>query len=227
MTGAEVVTDQKVTRAPALDNPEELLEPADPRGPRPRGRRPGSSDTRQKIADSAQHLFAECGYDAVSVRSIALAADVDPAMVLYFFGSKRELFESLVQLPVAPSVTLEMLAPGVDGLGRRIARFVVDHLSTCDGREKIVSLLRTAGTDAEAAQVLRERYLRELLEPLAAALHTDRPELRAALCSSQLVGLAVARHVIGLPALVDTEPDTLVEIYGATLQHYLTGPLSP
>lgn len=210
---------------PALDTAERRPEREDLPEQRPRGRRPGTSDTRKKIADAAQHLFAEGGYDAVSVRSIAVAADVDPAMILYFFGSKRQLFESLVQLPVAPAVALEMLAEGVDGLGYRIARFVVDHLGTSDHRERIVSLLRTAGTDADAAQVLRERYLRELLEPLAAGLHTDRPELRAALCSSQLVGLAVARHVVGLPALLETEQDTLVEIYGATLQHYLTGTL--
>lgn len=222
-TEASVVIGQAVP--PAVAASDRRPEPASLAEHRPRGRRPGLSDTRAKIAASAQHLFAKGGYDAVSVRSIAVAADVDPAMVLYFFGSKRELFASLVQLPFAPAVAVEMLAGGVDGLGYRIARFVVDHLGTSDDRERVVSLLRTAGTDVEAAQVLRERYLRELLEPLAAALHSDRPELRAALCSSQLVGLAVARHVLGLPALLDAEQDVLVEIYGATLQHYLTGSL--
>jgi AcrR family transcriptional regulator len=225
VTPEQAVVDQGVPPTLDLDLVDDGPEPDDLPEHRRRGRRRGTTDTRARIAAAAQHLFADRGYDAVSVRSIADAAEVDPAMVLYFFGSKRDLFVSLVQLPVAPAVALEMLAGGVDDLGYRIARFVVDHMSTCDKREKVLSLLRTAGTDVEAAQVLRERYLREMLEPLAAALHTDRPELRAALCSSQLLGLTVARHVVGLPALEEADPDTLAEIVGATLQHYLTGPL--
>lgn len=49
-------------------------------------------DRRQDILESAEHLFAEHGYAAVSVRDIAARAGVPVALVGYYFGRKRELF---------------------------------------------------------------------------------------------------------------------------------------
>ena len=49
---------------------------------------------RTRILDAAEKLFAEHGYDGVTLRAIAREADVDVALANYHFGRKHELFEA-------------------------------------------------------------------------------------------------------------------------------------
>jgi len=71
--------------------------------PRRTGRRPGPNQTRPAILRAARAAFADRGYDAVSIRSVARDAGVDPALVHRFYGSKEALFIAAMELPVAPS----------------------------------------------------------------------------------------------------------------------------
>jgi AcrR family transcriptional regulator len=66
--------------------------------PKPVGRPVGrsSEDTRLMILDQAEHLFADGGYDGTSIRDIAARAGVQAAVVGYHFGSKEELFDTVV-----------------------------------------------------------------------------------------------------------------------------------
>ena len=67
------------------------------------GRRPGrpesvaqaKEETRETILDAAEQLFAKFGHAATSFRDIALAASVNPALISYYFGSKRVLYEEV------------------------------------------------------------------------------------------------------------------------------------
>jgi AcrR family transcriptional regulator len=54
-------------------------------------------DRRQDILESAEALFAERGYAAVSVRDIAARAGVPVALVGYYFGRKPELFATVFE----------------------------------------------------------------------------------------------------------------------------------
>lgn len=50
---------------------------------------------KERILNAAEQLFAEHGYDGVTLREIAKLADVDVALTNYHFGSKRELFTTV------------------------------------------------------------------------------------------------------------------------------------
>jgi AcrR family transcriptional regulator len=52
--------------------------------------------TRQRLLDAAERLFAEKGFYGVTVRAIATASESDPALVAYYFGGKRELFDAVL-----------------------------------------------------------------------------------------------------------------------------------
>lgn len=62
-------------------------------------RRRGSTDheTANRILDAADELFAVHGYDAVSVRDITEKVGVNKALLFYYFDSKAELFEKIVE----------------------------------------------------------------------------------------------------------------------------------
>lgn len=53
-------------------------------------------DKREDILDVAEQLFAEQGFEAVSIREISKAADINIAMVSYYFGSKEKLYEEVI-----------------------------------------------------------------------------------------------------------------------------------
>ena len=54
-------------------------------------------DKKEQILNAAIQLFAEKGFEGSSIRDIASSADVNIAMINYYFGSKEKLFEALVQ----------------------------------------------------------------------------------------------------------------------------------
>src|ERR1017187_2380576 len=60
------------------------------------------SDTRLRILDTAERLFGEEGYKAVSLRRITAAAGVNLASIHYHFGSKEELLDELVMRRAVP-----------------------------------------------------------------------------------------------------------------------------
>ena len=51
--------------------------------------------TRQQIFDAACERFAEVGYEATTIRSVAKTAGVDPALVIRYFGSKQGLYDEV------------------------------------------------------------------------------------------------------------------------------------
>lgn len=54
-------------------------------------------DARETILSTAMKLFGEKGFEGTSVRDIAKAAEVNLAMISYYFGSKEKLFEQVVE----------------------------------------------------------------------------------------------------------------------------------
>ncbi len=54
-------------------------------------------DKKSHILNNALNLFCQKGFDGTSVREIALEADVNLAMINYYFGSKEKLFQDVVE----------------------------------------------------------------------------------------------------------------------------------
>ena len=72
--------------------------PADaptPRRGRPRKAQAVAGDTSASILDAAEDLFSKHGFYGVTIREVAREAGVDTALVHYYFGSKRELFDAV------------------------------------------------------------------------------------------------------------------------------------
>lgn len=56
----------------------------------------GAADTRERLLDAAEELFARRGYAATSVRDITAAADSNLAAVNYHFGGKHKLYRAVL-----------------------------------------------------------------------------------------------------------------------------------
>jgi AcrR family transcriptional regulator len=188
------------------------------------GRRPGAGGTREKILAAARSNFAEAGYEGATIRGIAGEAGVDPALVLHYFGSKEGVFLAAVEFPIDPAVMIPpLLAPGLDGLGTRLAGFFLETWDSPLG-SPLLGLIRSVVGSERAAEVLRDFVSREVLGRLAEALELDQPQLRASLAASQLVGLAMLRYVVKLEPLASARPEDVAAWLGPSIQRYLTDP---
>jgi AcrR family transcriptional regulator len=195
---------------------------------RPRGPRADLDDTRGAILTAARAQFAERGYDGTKLRDVAAAADVDVALVSYFFGSKDRLFAAAMELSGNPAELIgQLLDEGTDGLGERLLRALLALWDEPTGTNPMVALVRSAAGNEQAADLLRGFVERELVGRLAAAIDAPQPKLRAALTGSQLVGLCMARYVVRVEPIASADAETLVASIGPTLQRYLTGDAVP
>ena len=65
------------------------------RGRPSKKRSAGTADTRESILDAAEDLFSKHGFYGVTIREVAREAGVDTALVHYYFGAKRALFDAV------------------------------------------------------------------------------------------------------------------------------------
>ncbi|MDQ0379928.1 TetR/AcrR family transcriptional regulator [Amycolatopsis thermophila] len=189
-----------------------------------RGRRPGGQDTRAALVAAAREVFSESGYEGATVRAIARRAGVDAAMVNHWFGGKEGLFaQAVLQLPFDPVQLVSELMDGpVDGLGKRIVRRFLTVWDATDGGA-FPALVRSIASHDQAALSLKDFLIRHVLDNVVSHVSPDRPELRASLCASQMVGIGMARYVARFEPFSTTDIETLAAAIGPTLQRYLTG----
>ena len=188
------------------------------------GRRPGAGGTREKILSAARTHFAKLGYEATTIRGVASTARVDPRLVLHYFATKEGLFQAALDFPFDPAATLpQLLAPGLDGLGVRLARFFIDLWDSPAGA-RAQAMVRSVVASEDAAALMRDFANREILARVAESLELDHPRVRASLAASQLVGLAILRYVVKVEPLASAPPAQLAAWIGPTLQRYFTDP---
>ena len=189
------------------------------------GRRAGTSHTRDQIAAAARTLFAESGFDRATFRAIATEAGVDPALVVHFYGSKEQLFREVMQLPPELAEALAGIAEGPpEQAGLRLATFVVGAMENPASRSLVLGRIRSASSHPDAAAMVRELVGGDMVR-LTAAISGDRPELRAVLIGSQLVGILITRYIVQVEPLASLPPDQLIEQLAPPFQRLLTGPL--
>lgn len=161
--------------------------------------------TEARILGSARTLFAEKGFDRTTIRAVAAAAGVDPALVMQYFGSKRELFGQAVQAVPEPPATGDTEA-------------LVDQLlASLDLKlgglpEGTVAMMRSMLTDPTAADHVRAALGRQI-DGIGAVLPPSQdPELRAALLITTLLGVTIGHQLLSLPPLRDAQADHIAAL---------------
>jgi len=190
-----------------------------------RGRRPGNPETRSAILDAARSAFAAAGFAGTTIRGVAAAAGVDPALVHHYFGTKDDLFMAALDVPVDPrEVLAPVVAAGPEGAG---VRLLETFLAVWDDPAMQLRLLAVArsvlapGTET----LLTHGFIPVVIRPVLEKLCVDRPDERVPLVASQVIGLVVARYVLRLEPLASEPAQVVAARVGPTIQRYLTGDL--
>jgi AcrR family transcriptional regulator len=188
--------------------------------------RPRRSDrTRTEILRAARARFASDGYHKATIRAIASDASIDPSMVMRYYGNKEQLF--------AAAVDVDLRLPDLTAVPRRrLGEVLVEHFLTRwegdPGDDVLLTLLRTAVTDGAVAQRLHEMFRQQLVPAVLTVLAGDARDeapARAGLIATQLLGLALCRHLLRIPPVVAFTPNGAVAAIAPTVHRYLTAPL--
>jgi AcrR family transcriptional regulator len=184
--------------------------------PKARERRDGQA-TRAAILEIARAQFGDHGFERTTIRSVASAAGVDPALVMHYFGSKAGLF--------AAASRFDITFPDLTGVAPdRVADVLLPMFIRAWGPQgPFLPLLRAAATNRGAADALLEVFV-DQVAPALAAVALDRAAERAALVGSQLLGMAVARYILVVPPLAGMDDARLTEWLRPVLAHYLADP---
>ncbi|MBP2324084.1 AcrR family transcriptional regulator [Kibdelosporangium banguiense] len=186
------------------------------------GRRPGQTETREQILTAARTQFAELGYDGATIRGIAARAEVNPALVHHFFGTKEQVFVAALQLPIDPAFLVPALLDGPKSqFGERFVRLFLTVWGNADTRAPFLAMMRSVTTNEQAARMLRQFLERHVLARIAAEL--DVPQVRLAAAAAHMVGLAMFRYVIGIEPLAKAGDDEIVAMVGPVIQTYIDG----
>jgi len=172
-------------------------------------------------------MFARSGLSGTSVRAIAAAAGVDPALVHHYFGSKDELFVAALQLPFDfREVLAPVVAHGADGAAERLLPVFLSIWDDPQLQPALLALARSL-TDPSSKELMRDGFLTVVIGPIGAALGLEEPERRMPLVASQMMGLIFMRYLLEVEPIASMPADELVATFAPTLQRYLTGPLPP
>ena len=184
-----------------------------------------SERTKLRIQQAAARLFASRSFETVSTRAIAKEAGVDAALIHHYFGSKEGLFQAVLNAAIRPE-QLEALvvSESPEDWGRQLVR-AADKVWTSPAAPALKAVVRRVLVGHEG--MLREFVTRSLLNRFLS--HIKGPEterrLRASLIGSQMSGLVIARHIVGIEPLASLSTDEVANLIGPVLQHYITGSL--
>jgi AcrR family transcriptional regulator len=190
------------------------------------GRPPGSSDTRERILDSARELFARNGFDKTSIRAVAAGAGVDGALVHHYYGTKQQLFAAAIAIPIDPMQVIGPLRQTpVDQIGSVLPSILLPLWDSELGKG-FIATLRSLLAGADVGLV--RSFLQEVIT-VEVGSRVDNPPgsgaIRVQFVASQLVGVVMVRYILELQPFAGLAPQIIAETIAPNLQRYLTGDL--
>jgi AcrR family transcriptional regulator len=120
-----------------------------------------AAETRGRILDAAERLFAEQGFDRVSMPAIAEAAGITAGAIYRHFASKADLFFEVVRGAVAGTpVTPDEGPGGAEGVPDIVSVYTTPRLKRV--RQLAVEVHAAATRDPRVGQLLRASLERQI-----------------------------------------------------------------
>ncbi len=182
-------------------------------------RRRNAQATREAIIEAARVRFMSSAYEQVSLRDVAAAAGIDPALVIRYFGSKEGLFERVL--------TTELVAPAhavgdraTFGARMAAAAFRKDE---AHHRYETINTAIWSAASPTAARIVKRDVEERFVKPLAAALEGPDAEIRASLIMALMMGTAILHRMLEVPPLDGDDMSAVVPHLASVFQHLADG----
>ena len=189
---------------------------------------PGPRDERgvlsARILSAARDEFAQYGWAGTTIRAVARAADVDPALVYHYFGSKEALLDAATDPPQRwlEAVARTWTTP-VGQLGAALLRLMLGAWIDDEIGPVLRAVLLTAAHDENTREKLRRVVENSLIGVSQLGVDERDRKVRSGLISSQIMGLALMRFVWKIEPVASMTDDEVVAAIGPNLQRYIEG----
>lgn len=192
---------------------------------------PGPRDERgvlaARILAAARDEFAEHGWAGTAIRAVARTADVDPALIYHYFGSKEGLLDAATTPPQKwlDAVAATWATPKAD-LGRQLIRTVLETWTDEEVGSTLRAVLLTAAHEDKTREKLRLIVERGLIGGSTLGADEDERLRRSGLIATQLIGFALLRYVWKMEPIASMSEDQVVAAMAPNLQRYVEGDIS-
>jgi AcrR family transcriptional regulator len=192
---------------------------------------PGPRDERgvlaARIADAARGEFAENGWAGTTIRAVARAADVDPALIYHYFGSKEGLLDAATAPPqkFLDDVAQTWSTP-LPELGRALVRTMLAAWADDDVGPTLRAILLTAAHEPSTREKLRRVVEGSLMGVAQIGVDDRNRRIRSGLISSQMMGFAMMRYVWKIEPVASMSDDQAIAAIAPNLQRYIEGDLT-
>lgn len=183
--------------------------------PRPRN----AEATRAAILNAARERFAREGYDDVGMRDIAGDVGVDAALVSRYFGSKEELFESVLDSCENGG---DLMSGDRADFGRRVAREVIFQAKSETKLKGLLILLRSISS-TRAMEIVQRSANARFYGPFAAWVGGSDAAVNARLAAAFIMGMAVNREITGGFGFTPDQCERMAARMGLMLQAIIDG----
>ena len=191
---------------------------------------PGPRDERGvlagRIVAAARAEFAENGWAGTTIRAVARAADVDPALVYHYFDSKEGLLDAATDPPAKwlESVAATWATPRAE-LGRQLVRNVLAAWTDDEIGPTLRATLLTAAHEPRTREKLRMVVERSLIgQSTLGSEEADRLR-RSGLIATQLIGLAMLRYIWRIEPIASMSDDEVLAAIAPNVQRYVDADL--
>ena len=181
--------------------------------PRPRN----AEATRAAILTAAQERFSRESYDDVGMRDIARDVGVDAALVSRYFGSKEDLFASVLD---SCSNGNELMDGPRAEFGRRVAHEVIFKPAKEGKLKGLLIMLRSVGS-TKAMEIVQRTGTERFFNPFAEWVGGEDAMLRARLAAATIMGMAISKEITGGLGMTREECERLETRMAAILQSIL------
>ena len=191
---------------------------------------PGPRDERgvlaARILDAAREAFAENGSAGTTIRAVARAADVDPALVYHYFGSKEGLLDAATAPPQRwlDAVVASWSTPREE-LPRQLLRTVMNSWSDEQVGPTLRAVVLTAAHEPATREKLRAIVERSLIGESTLGVDEAERLTRSGLIATQLIGFALVRYVWKIEPIASMSEDEALAAMTPVLRHYIDGDL--
>ncbi len=181
-----------------------------------------ADDPREALLAVARDIIAQRGYLGLTLRTAAAAAGTTPDVAMRYYRNRDDLFAAALKLPVDPASAIPALvAPGIEGMGERLVRFMLETLKDPEARAELVALARTGMTAGHAVTSVQDFIERGVIDKVASAVGVPDARMRSALITSYLMGIAITRYGVRLEPLASASEEEVIRMVAPVIQDLL------
>lgn len=184
-----------------------------------------SEQTKKRILWSAKKLFTYRSYDQVGLREIAKDAGVDVALINRYFGSKKQLYQAVIDLvyktPTNTSTATSSSSMFANqDIGQFLAQFMLKMQDNPLYAERN-NLFMQSITNEVTAEIIGPQYYDCFIKQIELAISADDGKMKAELITSLIIGSSAIFALFKRNIQTDYNSEEFVQIFAKMINSIL------